>query len=95
MDRLTCLQAIADLSEEMLAAARTSKWDSLQALEAKERGLLALLRSLTSLTDIGRQKNLTQTILDNHSAIATFIQPLHHDLKMLLEALPERVRIST
>lgn len=89
MDRLAVLQAIANLSEEMLAAAKNSQWELLQALEYKEREYLANLKPPSQPLDIEGQDYLIRVILENHAVITSLVKPLHHDLKVLLEAFPQ------
>ncbi|UCV27645.1 flagellar protein FliT [Ferribacterium limneticum] len=89
MDRLACLQAIANTSEEMLAATRGSQWELLQALETRQREYVTHLAPLSTSADRGTENRLIRAILDNHSAITALIQPLHQNTKTLLEAFSE------
>lgn len=93
MDRLACLHTISEISEKMLAATRSSQWDDLLALEARERELIGHFRSLTGSIDREISRQLIRSILNNHSAIMALAQPLHQDLKVLLEAFPEATGI--
>ena len=88
---MSCLRAVATLSERMLDAARISDWETLQRLEAEERTQIGQWRSLTTtgvLVD-AEQKRLLHAILERHDAILALAKPLHQDLKTLLEAFPE------
>ena len=92
MNKLDCLQAIAALSEKMLAAARDSRWHDLETLEGEERQLAGQLATLPlpgSDPNGEQQRRHLQTALQNHSAISAIVDPLHADLKALLEAFPE------
>lgn len=92
MNKLDCLQAIATLSEKMLAAARESRLLDLAELEREERQLAGQLVSLPLPgidTNGEQQRRFLQNALQNHAAISAITDPLHTDLKTLIEAFPE------
>lgn len=92
MNKLDCLQAIAALSEKMLTAARDSRWHDVELLEGEERQLASQLATLPLSgidTNGKQQRRFLEAALQNHAAISAIADPLHADLKALLEAFPE------
>lgn len=89
MTSADALREIFELSEKMLAAARSYQWEELQRLELEEQALAAQLQTASrqSPLDTSESRRLIQATLNNHDAIYAIAQPMLDDVKILLDAL--------
>lgn len=91
MNEADRLNTIVQLSDQMLVAARSYRWDEVLAVETKESQLIGEfdLPKALSTNDSVEIKKAIQLILENHKAISAIAEPLHLDLKILLDSFPE------
>lgn len=91
MNQVDSLKKIVQLSEEMLVAARSYRWNEVVTIEARESQLIGeiALQSALFTSDVDDIRNAIQLILNNHTAISAIAEPLHQDLRILLESFPE------
>lgn len=91
MNEADRLKKIVQLSDQMLAAAQSHRWDEVLADETRESQLIGefdLPKALSTIDSVEIKKAI-EKILENHKAISAIAEPLHLDLKILLESFPE------
>ncbi len=92
---ISLYESIADLTGQMLAAARDGDWERLAGLESHCTGHVATLKSEephTALSGIARERKvkIIQKILEDDRAIRSLTQPWTLQLSALMNSNTER-----
>lgn len=88
MSRVTLLQAALTVAESMLQLAQDYQWDALAEKEKEERALCAQIQAITpsSTAPSATETQLAREIIALHGRILEIAEPMHEDLRILLQA---------
>lgn len=93
MDRKAALSALNDISLEMLEVAAAQQWEKLLTLEQEEKSIIAQLDKLPKGELLPSfEEDTLQKVLDRHSKILNYVEPVRNDIAALVAALTDLPR---